>query len=391
MSIADRGDAAMMRNYPPRPLALVRGEGCWVWDDAGKRYLDLVAGIAVVTLGHGHPAPARALAEQAAVLGHVSNLYWSEPAVALAERLCALSGLDRAFFCNSGAEANEAAIKLARRHGRAVGGDAKHEIVSLEGAFHGRTLGALAATWGEAKQAPFRPLPEGFRHVPRNDVAALRAIVGPQTAAVLLEPIQGEGGVDVVDPAFIAAAREACDAVDALLVFDEVQTGIGRTGAWFAFQHGPIRPDVLTLAKGLASGLPIGAVLSRELGDAGFQPGDHGTTYGGSPAIAAGALATLQAVEAEGLLANAVAMGDRLAAGLRALPGVADVRGAGLMRAVELRDGHAAGVMADLRARGVLVNAVTPTALRLIPPLVIDAEQIDLAVATLADVLAARS
>lgn len=391
MSIGERGDARMMRNYPPRPLALVRGEGCWVWDEGGNRYLDLVAGIAVVTLGHGHPAPARALAEQAAVLGHVSNLYWSEPAVALAERLCALSGLDRAFFCNSGAEANEAAIKLARRHGRAVGGDGKHVIVALEGAFHGRTLGALAATWGEAKQAPFRPLPEGFRHVPRNDVDALRAAVGPDTAAVLLEPIQGEGGVDVVDAAFLAAAREACDAVGALLVLDEVQTGIGRTGAWFAYQHGAVRPDVLTLAKGLASGLPIGAVLCRDLGDAGFQPGDHGTTYGGSPAIAAGALATLGAVEDEGLIANAAAMGERLADGLRALPGVAEVRGAGLMRAVELRDGDAAGVMVDLRARGVLVNAVTPTALRLIPPLVIDADQVDLAVATLADVLAARS
>ena len=391
MSIADRGDAAMMRNYPPRPLTLVRGEGCWVWDDAGNRYLDLVAGIAVVTLGHGHPAPARALAEQAAVLGHVSNLFWSEPGVALAERLCALSGLDRAFFCNSGAEANEAAIKLGRRHGRAVGGDGKHVIVSLEGAFHGRTLGALAATWGEAKQAPFRPLPEGFRQVPRGDVDALRAAVRDDTAAVLIEPIQGEGGVHVVDDAFLAAAREACDATGALLILDEVQTGIGRTGAWFAFQRTPVRPDAISLAKGLGSGLPIGAVLSRDLGDAGFQPGDHGTTYGGSPAIAAGALAVLDAVEAEGLVANAAAMGERLEAGLRGLPGVADVRGAGLMRAVELVDGDAAGVTADLRARGVLVNAVADSALRLIPPLVIDAGQVDLAVGTLGDVLAARA
>ena len=391
MSIADRGDAAMMRNYPPRPLTLVRGEGCWVWDDAGNRYLDLVAGIAVVTLGHGHPAPARALAEQAAVLGHVSNLFWSEPGVALAERLCALSGLDRAFFCNSGAEANEAAIKLGRRHGRAVGGDGKHVIVSLEGAFHGRTLGALAATWGEAKQAPFRPLPEGFRQVPRGDVDALRAAVRDDTAAVLIEPIQGEGGVHVVDDAFLAAARDACDATGALLILDEVQTGIGRTGAWFAFQRTPVRPDAISLAKGLGSGLPIGAVLSRDLGDAGFQPGDHGTTYGGSPAIAAGALAVLDAVEAEGLVANAAAMGERLGAGLRGLPGVADVRGAGLMRAVELVDGDAAGVTADLRARGVLVNAVADSALRLIPPLVIDAGQVDLAVGTLGDVLAARA
>ncbi|MGI9186961.1 MAG: acetylornithine transaminase [Gaiellales bacterium] len=390
MSIARRGDDVMMTNYPPRPLALVRGEGCWVWDDSGNRYLDLVAGIAVVTLGHAHPAPARALAEQAAVLGHVSNLFWSEPAVALAERLCALSGMERAFFCNSGAEANEAAIKLARRHGREVGGEAKHGIVSLEGAFHGRTMGALAATWGASKKAPFEPLPAGFKQVPRDEGEALRAAVGPRTAGVLIEPIQGEGGVNVIDGAYLALARELCDEHDALLIFDEVQTGIGRTGAWFSFLRTDVRPDVITLAKGLASGLPIGAVLSRQLAT-GFQPGDHGTTYGGSPAIAAGALATIDAVEAEDLIGNAQRMGERLVTGMRALPGVASVRGAGLMVAVELADGDSAGVAAALRERGVLVNAVTASALRLIPPLVIDAAQIDLAVATLGAVLADRA
>lgn len=387
MSIAGRGDAVMMANYPPRPLALVRGEGCWVWDDAGNRYLDLVAGIAVVTLGHAHPAPARALAEQAAVLGHVSNLFWSEPAVALAERLCALSGMDRAFFCNSGAEANEAAIKLARRHGRQVGGAEKHWIVSLEGAFHGRTMGALAATWGEAKKTPFEPLPDGFRHVPRNDADALRAAVGPQTAGVLIEPIQGEGGVNVIHDDYLALARELCDAHDALLLFDEVQTGIGRTGAWFSFQRSGVLPDAISLAKGLACGLPIGALLSRDLAT-GFQPGDHGTTYGGSPAIAAGALATLDAVETQDLVGNAERMGQRLADGLRSVPGVAAVRGAGLMIAVELADGDAARRTTALRDRGVLVNAVTGSALRLIPPLVIDEEQVDLAVEALRAVLA---
>jgi acetylornithine aminotransferase len=390
MSIADRGSDVMMTNYPPRPLALVRGEGCWVWDDAGNRYLDLVAGIAVVTLGHAHPAPARALAEQAAVLGHVSNLFWSEPAVALAERLCALSGMERAFFCNSGAEANEAAIKLARRHGREVGGAAKHGIVSLEGAFHGRTMGALAATWGESKKAPFEPLPTGFHQVPRDDMAALRAAVGPDTAGVLIEPIQGEGGVNVIDAAYLELARELCDAHDALLMFDEVQTGIGRTGAWFSFQRSGVRPDVITLAKGLACGLPIGAVLSRQL-ETGFKPGDHGTTYGGSPAIAAGALATIDAVAAEDLIGNAQRMGERLAQGMQALLGVTAVRGAGLMVAVELAGGDAAGVAAALRDHGVLVNAVTESALRLIPPLVIDAEQVDLAIATLARVLSDRA
>jgi acetylornithine/N-succinyldiaminopimelate aminotransferase len=388
VSIADRGDAVMMTNYPPRPLALVRGDGCWVWDDDGNRYLDLVAGIAVVTLGHGHPAPIAALAEQAAVLGHVSNLYWSEPAVALAERLCALSGLQRAFFCNSGAEANEAAIKLARRHGGTVGGPTKHGIVSLEGAFHGRTMGALAATWGEAKKAPFEPLPTGFRQIPRNDLAALREAVGTDTAAVLIEPIQGEGGVNVMDDAFLTEARTLCDAHDALLILDEVQTGIGRTGAWFAFQRSGVQPDAITLAKGLACGLPIGAVLSRDL-SSGFRPGDHGTTYGGSPAIAAGALATLRVVEEDDLIGNAQRMGERLASGLRLVPGVAAVRGAGLMLAVELSAGNAAAVMVGLRTRGVLVNAVSDSALRLIPPLVIDADQVDLAIAAVHAVLQA--
>lgn len=389
MSLSERGERVMMTNYPPRPLGLVRGEGCWVWDEDGNRYLDLIAGIAVVTLGHGHPAPARALAEQSAVLGHVSNLYWTEPAIALAERLCAISGMERAFFCNSGAEANEAAIKLMRRHGRETGGAAKHRIVCLEGAFHGRTLGALQATWAQPKKIPFEPLPAGFDHVPRDDADALEAAIGPDTAGVLIEPIQGEGGVHVIDEAVLERARAACDRHGALLVFDEVQTGIGRTGAWFAFQRTDVRPDAIALAKGLGSGLPIGAVLSRELAT-GFQPGDHGTTYGGSPAVCAGALAVLDAVEDEDLIGNAQRIGERLERGLVALDGVAAVRGAGLLRAVELAGGAAAGAATALRAEGVLVNAVTETALRIAPPLVIDEAQADLFLAALGRVLAAR-
>ena len=389
MSLSERGERVMMTNYPPRPLGLVRGEGCWVWDEDGNRYLDLIAGIAVVTLGHGHPAPARALAEQSAVLGHVSNLYWTEPAIALAERLCAISGMERAFFCNSGAEANEAAIKLMRRHGRETGGAAKHRIVCLEGAFHGRTLGALQATWAQPKKIPFEPLPAGFDHVPRDDADALEAAIGPDTAGVLIEPIQGEGGVHVIDEAVLERARAACDRHGALLVFDEVQTGIGRTGAWFAFQRTDVRPDAIALAKGLGSGLPIGAVLSRELAT-GFQPGDHGTTYGGSPAVCAGALAVLDAVEDEDLIGNAQRIGERLERGLVALDGVAAVRGAGLLRAVELAGGDAAGAATALRAEGVLVNAVTETALRIAPPLVIDEAQADLFLAALGRVLAAR-
>ncbi|MFM8612179.1 MAG: acetylornithine transaminase [Actinomycetota bacterium] len=389
MSLSERGERVMMTNYPPRPLGLVRGEGCWVWDEDGNRYLDLIAGIAVVTLGHGHPAPARALAEQSAVLGHVSNLYWTEPALALAERLCALSGMERAFFCNSGAEANEAAIKLMRRHGRETGGAAKHRIVCLEGAFHGRTLGALQATWAQPKKIPFEPLPAGFDHAPRDDPDALEALVGPDTAGVLIEPIQGEGGVNVIDEAVLERARAACDRHGALLVFDEVQTGIGRTGAWFAYQRTGVRPDAVALAKGLGSGLPIGALLSRDLAT-GFQPGDHGTTYGGSPAICAGALAVLDAVAAEDLVGNAARIGERLQRDLGAVAGVGAVRGAGLLLAIELEAGDAAGAAAALRAEGVLVNAVTETALRIAPPLVLDADQADLLVAALGRVLAAR-
>lgn len=389
MNIADRGTEAMMTNYPPRPLTIVRGDGCWLWDDAGTRYLDLVAGIAVVTLGHGRPEPIAALASQSAILDHVSNLYWTEPAIALAERLNRLSGLEQAFFCNSGAEANEAAIKLARRHGHETGGAAKHELVCLEGAFHGRTLGALQATWAQPKKIPFEPLPAGFRHVPRNDIAALRAAVGPQTAGVLIEPIQGEGGVHVIDEAFLVEARTLCDQHDALLLFDEVQTGIGRCGAWFAFQRTGVRPDVVALAKGLASGMPIGAVLSKRLAT-GFRPGDHGTTFGGSPPIAAAALATIEVVEREDLIGNATRVGGHLSTALVGIDGVAVVRGAGLLLAVELVDGDAAGVATALREHGVIVNAVSETAIRLCPPLVITLDQADLAIEAFRSVLAAR-
>lgn len=389
MSIAERGAQAIMPTYPPRALALVRGEGCWVWDDADRRYLDLVAGLAVVSLGHAHPAPARALLDQAARLGHVSNLYWSEPAVALAERLCALSGLDHVFFCNSGAEANEAAIKLARRHGREIGGAAKHELVCLEGSFHGRTLGALQATWAQPKKLPFEPLPGGFRHVPPNDAAALRAAVGPQTAAVLVEPIQGEGGVYVLDVEYLRLARDLCDEHDALLIFDEVQTGMGRCGTWFAFEQTGVMPDAIALAKGLASGLPIGALVARRLAT-GFQPGDHATTFGGSAPIAAAALATVDAIAEEGLVANAATIGAYLRQALAALPGVREVRGAGLLIAVELVDGDASQAAADLLERAVLVNAVSATALRICPPLCLSEQQAEAAVAALSAVLRAR-
>ena len=321
MSLHDRAEAALLPTYPERPLALVRGVGSTVWDEDGTAYLDLVAGLAVCSLGHGHPAAAQALAAQAAVLGHVSNLFYSEPSVTLAERLCALSGHDRAFFCNSGAEAVEAAIKLARRTGRARGGAAKHEIVCVEGAFHGRTLATLAAGWSAAKREPFEPVPAGFQHVPRNDLAALAAAVGPGTCAVLVEPIQGEGGVWPIDAAWLELARELCDRHGALLLYDEVQTGIGRCGAWFCAELAGVKPDATAVAKGLAGGFPIGALLASDTPDGGFERGDHATTFGGSPPIAAAALAVLDAIEREGLVENARAVGERITrAGRRACP-----------------------------------------------------------------------
>jgi acetylornithine/N-succinyldiaminopimelate aminotransferase len=390
VSLRDRAEAVILPTYPERPLALVRGVGCTVWDDEGNGYLDLVGGLAVNALGHGHPAAVQALAEQAAVLGHVSNLFYSEPMVALAERLCALSGQDRAFFCNSGAEAVEAAIKLARRAGGRRGGPAKHRIVCVEGAFHGRTLATLAAGWSAAKREPFEPVPGGFEHVPRNDLAALTAAVGPETCAVLVEPIQGEGGVWPIDAAWLALARELCDRHGALLLYDEVQTGVGRCGAWFCRQLGAVKPDAIAVAKGLAGGLPIGALLASDLPDGGFERGDHATTFGGSPPIAAAALAVLDAIEREGLVENARAVGEHIAARAGALAGVDHVRGAGLLLGIELVEAPAADVALELRARGILVNAITPTAVRLVPPLCLSRGEADRFCAAFEDVLTAR-
>jgi predicted acetylornithine/succinylornithine family transaminase len=390
MSMRDRAEAVILPTYPERPLALVRGVGCTVWDDEGNAYLDLVGGLAVNSLGYGHPAAVQALAEQAAVLGHVSNLFYSEPMIALAERLCALSGQDRAFFCNSGAEAVEAAIKLARRAGRARGGPAKHHIVCVEGAFHGRTLATLAAGWSAAKREPFEPVPAGFEHVPRNDLAALAAAVAPETCAVLVEPIQGEGGVWPIDADWLTLARELCDRHSALLLYDEVQTGIGRCGAWFCQELTAVRPDAIAIAKGLAGGLPIGALLASDLPDAGFERGDHATTFGGSPPIAAAALAVLEAIEREDLVENARAVGEHIAARAGAMRGVDHVRGAGLLLGIELVDAPAAQVAEALRARGILVNAITPTALRLVPPLCLSQGEADRFCATFEDVLVTR-
>jgi predicted acetylornithine/succinylornithine family transaminase len=366
-----------LRTYARQPLTLVRGSGSWVWDDADHRYLDLVAGLAVNILGHAHPAVAAALASQARTLLQVSNLYYTLPQLELAEKLLERSPFDKAFFVNSGTEANEGALKLARRAGGARGAT---EVVALEGSFHGRTYGSLSATGQPKYQAPFEPMVPGFRHVPPNDVAALEAAVSDVTCAVLLEPVQGEGGVHPLTDEFLLAARAACDKVGALLIFDEVQTGMGRTGTFFAFEQTPVEPDVVTVAKGLGGGVPIGAFLAKESA-AVFQPGDHGTTLGGNPLACAAALATLQVLDSENLLAAASAQGARLAAGLQRLVdegyGV-EVRGRGLMLALETAGPWAKNAVELARdEQGLLINATGDTTLRFIPALTISDAEVD--------------
>jgi acetylornithine/N-succinyldiaminopimelate aminotransferase len=380
----------LMATYPPAPVTFVRGEGSYLWDDAGRRYLDLLSGLAVTSLGHAHPAVTEALAAQAATLVHVSNLFGTEVGPEVARTLDRLVGDGtpqggQVFFCNSGAEANECAIKLARR----FGGRGRHVVVSAYGSFHGRTLATLHATGQPAKHEAYQPLPEGFRHVAWDDLDALAGALDPTVAAVLLEPVQGEGGVNPATREYFQGVRRLCDERGVLLMVDEVQTGLGRTGRWFGFQHLGVAPDVVTMAKALGNGVPIGACWARPEVSAVFEPGDHATTFGGQPLAAAAARAVLATMEAEDVPGRAAKAGDRLAERLAAVPGVAGVRGVGLLLAVEL-DGHdARAVNAALLDAGVVANAVTPTALRLAPSLLIDDDQIDRAATVLRDVLAA--
>ncbi|HZG90516.1 MAG TPA: acetylornithine transaminase [Pseudonocardia sp.] len=358
----------MMNNYGTPPLTLVRGSGAEVWDADGRRYLDLLGGIAVNSLGHAHPAVVRAVTEQISTLGHTSNLFITEPPLALAERLQELLEAPgaRVLFANSGAEANEAAFKMARRTGRP-------KIIAAEDAFHGRTMGALALTGQPGKKTPFEPMTPGVSHVPYGDAAALAAAVDADTAAVFLEPIMGEAGAVTPPAGYLAAVREITARHGALLVLDEVQTGIGRTGSWFAFQRAGIVPDVVTLAKGLGGGLPIGACIG--LGAAGdlLEPGQHGTTFGGNPVCCAAALAVLDTIAAEGLLEHVELVGKSLAAGVEALnhPLVRGVDGAGLLIGIMLGGPVSAAVAAAARDAGFLVNNAVPDRLRLAPPLVL--------------------
>ncbi|MCU1499599.1 MAG: argD [Acidimicrobiales bacterium] len=375
----------LMPTYGPPQVQFVRGEGSRLWDADGKEYLDFLSGLAVTSLGHSHPAVAEALHAQARTLLHVSNLFGTEPGWEVAVTLDRLlGGGGQVFFCNSGAEANEAALKLARKWG----GRGRHVVVSAWGSFHGRTLATLHATGQPAKHEAFQPLPEGFRHVEWNDLSALEAAIDPTVAAVLLEPVQGEGGVNPATVEYFAGVRELCTERGLLFMVDEVQTGLGRTGRWFGHQHFGVVPDVVTMAKALGNGVPIGACWARAEVAGVFEPGDHATTYGGQPLATAAAKAVLAVMEAEDVPARATRAGATLTAALAATAGVAEVRGLGLLIAAQLVDGIDARVVAaEALRRGLVVNAVTPTALRLAPSLLVSDAEIHEAVALLADIL----
>jgi len=375
-ALQKRFAAAFMPNYGVPPLAILLGRGSRVWDADGREYLDLIAGIAVSSLGHAHPAIVEAVSRQVAQVAHTSNLFLHEREIELAERLLGLLGEDgRVFLANSGTEANEAAVKLVRR----VQGPGRPVLVAAERSFHGRTLGSLALTGKDSIRTPFGPYGFEVRFVPYGDAAALRAAVGPDVAAVFLEPGLGESGVVPAPAGYLAAARAACDAAGALLVLDEIQTGIGRTGVWFAHQAAGVRPDVLTLAKGLGGGLPIGACIGLGRAGSGFSQGDHGSTFGGNPIACAAALAVLDTIDRDGLLAHVTEVGEHLAANLGQLshPLVAGVRGAGLWWAIVLTAPLAPGLEAAARRAGFLVNAVQPDAIRLAPPLILTAAEAD--------------
>ncbi len=375
--------------FGPPQVMFARGQGTELWDTDGKRYLDFLCGLAVTSLGHSHPAVTAALSQQAATLLHVSNLFANpvatEAAIKLNALLADVTGYGgQVFFCNSGAEANEAALKLARK----FGGRGRHGVVSAYGSFHGRTLATLAATGQPAKHEPFHPMPDGFRHATFNDLDALAAALDPTVGAVLLEPVQGEGGVLPADPGYLRAVRELCDERGLLLIMDEIQTGLGRTGEWFGFEHAGIVPDVVTMAKALGNGVPIGAVWARAEVAGVFRPGDHGSTYSGTAIATAAAIAVLDEMRRIDAPALARARGAELTGKLLATPGVASVRGTGLLLAAELTDGiDAKAVYTDLLEHGLVTNAVTGTALRIAPPLTVSSPEIDEAVSILRVVL----
>lgn len=387
-STIDTADRILAKTYLRYPLVLTKGRGCTLWDDQGRAYTDFVAGIAVCNLGHAHPAVAAALCDQAQRLCHVSNLYYTQPQVELAAWLVARSFADRVFFGNSGAEANEAAIKLARKYFSDRGESSRFRIIAMEQSFHGRTMATLSATGQQKVREGFDPILPGFKFVPFNDIEALTRAMDETVCAVMVEPVQGEGGVRIPDPDYMPALRRLCDRTGSLLIYDEIQTGMGRTGKLFAYEHSGAQPDIMTLAKALGNGLPIGAMLAREQVAAAFGPGSHASTFGGTPVISAGALAAVETLDAEGLVARAAATGAYFKQQLLGLKSahdtVVDVRGLGLLIAMEL-DIVGAPVVEACMAGGFLINCIQERILRFVPPLSITHEQIDRLIVCLDD------
>jgi len=379
----------VMHTFNRQPVVFVRGEGMKVWDAEGREYLDFLAGIAVNGLGHCHPRLVSAISEQARTLMHVCNLYYVPQQPELAKRLVELSGLDKAFFCNSGAEANEAAIKLARKWAKEAHGPKRYEIITAEGSFHGRTLCTVTATGQPKYHQGFEPLVPGFKYVPFNDSRALEAAVTEHTCAIMLEPVQGESGVHPASPDYLSGVRELCDEKGLLLILDEIQTGLGRTGRWFGHEHYGIKPDIMTLAKTLGGGFPIGACLATDDAAKAFKPGSHASTFGGNPLACAAALATLDIMEQERLIENAADMGAYLVEALEELKArrddIVEVRGVGLMAAIELSRDYAPAVAAGCLWRGLIVNPLGQNVIRFLPPLIVGKEHVDSAIRILSD------
>jgi acetylornithine/N-succinyldiaminopimelate aminotransferase len=383
-------DKVMANTYKRFPIVITRGKGCNLWDAEGKQYTDFVSGIAVCNLGHAHPRVAAALSKQAEILLHVSNLYYTGPQTELAVKLTENSFADRVFFCNSGAEANEAAIKLARKHFKDKGQIGRYRIISMEQSFHGRTMATLSATGQEKIRKGFEPLLEGFDHIPFNDIGAMRKAISPSTCAVLLEPIQGEGGVRCPDPEYLESVRRLCDERDVLLIFDEIQTGMGRTGKLFAYEHFGVEPDIMTLAKALANGLPIGAMLATEAVAEAFGPGSHASTFGGTPIVTAASLEVVKILMEENVVHHCAKMGDYFKERLSWLKSrrhsIADIRGMGLLLGMKLKiEGEP--VVKSCMEKGFLINCIQGNILRFVPPLIIEEEDIDALVACLDEVV----
>lgn len=387
----EKSDKYIMKTYGRYPIVPVKGSGCTLWDADGKEYLDFLGGVAVNNLGHCHPKVVAALQKQAAELIHCSNYYQIPQQIDLAELLCSHSFADKAFFCNSGAEANEAAIKLARKYSRDTHGPERYEIITATDSFHGRTMATVSATGQEKVQRFFDPLLHGFKHVPFDDAAALEAAVTPNTCAVMLEPIQGEGGMNMPSPGYFQAVREICDRHGLLLIFDEVQVGMGRTGTLFAYEHFGVTPDIMTLAKALAGGAPIGTMLAKDVYAAAFVPGTHGSTFGGNPLVCAAAIATVRTILEDGLLNRCEEIGEYLTGELEALGKkysfVKEVRGVGLMIGMSLAI-PGADIVKKGHERGVLLNVTHDTVLRFVPPLVVTKQEIDAMIAILDGIFA---